>query len=184
MLPGKFRAQLSAATMTSNVSRGSLRSQDLPVGLSSALPARTACSQGFLLTLSFAVRTVCDRHHRVGDFREYSGLNVLWLERAGLRAGLIYQRQVLAAGLIQLQLLLPAQRADASAISLQVCGGLVECLLRFVETLSNILKLVLEVIERLLRLRQFLAALFELARDLVPLVDQGDGLQRHQQSVW
>ena len=62
--------------------------------------------------------------------------------------------------------------------------GFVEGFLRLVQTLANIFELILEVIERFLRLGQFLPALLESASDFVPLMDERDRLQGHQQSIW
>ena len=84
---------------------------------------------------------------------------------------------------VEFQLLLPAEGSHPSAVCFEMSGRFVESLLRFVQALADGFKLVLEVVERFLCFGQFLSALFETAGNFVPLVDEGNGLQRHQQSI-
>src|ERR1035441_1154689 len=99
-----------------------------------------------------------------------------------LRAGFVEQRQRLVARRrLQLQLLLTAERGNFSPITLQVPLRRLECFLRFVQILADVFKLVLEKVERLLRLGQFGTALLEAAGDFVPFVYESNRVQRHEQ---
>src|SRR2546425_4450716 len=103
-----------------------------------------------------------------------------------LRASLIDQRQRLLfrrRRRFQLQLLLPAESGHFSAVGLKVALRGLESFLCFVQILANVFKLILEKVEGLLRLRKFGAALLKTFGDLVPLVDERDRMQRHQQRV-